>query len=291
MRKKFVMMLAAVASTIASAPAMAATVFGINLGGQLVSFDSAAPGTVLTTVSLTGVSGATLRGIDFRPATGQLFGLGANSILYSINTSTGVSTAVGGPIAGLDGNNFGFDFNPTVDRIRVVSDTGQNLRLNPNNGALVATDTNLAYSSGSASPAVSAVAYTNNFAGATSTTLYGLDYVSNRLVTIGGIGGSPSPNGGMVTSIGDLGVDIGAEASFDIGADGSAFFTSGSGFYSVNLATGAASLVGSTNGIRNISVFIPAVPEPSTWGMLILGMGLAGGMLRRRKAASAPVAA
>ena len=32
---------------------------------------------------------------------------------------------------------FGIDFNPTVDRVRVVNSAGQNFRMNPNNGAFV----------------------------------------------------------------------------------------------------------------------------------------------------------
>ena len=46
---------------------------------------------------------------------------------------------------GTDVNVIGFDFNPTVDRIRVVSSNDRNYRLNPNTGAIAFIDTNLAY--------------------------------------------------------------------------------------------------------------------------------------------------
>lgn len=274
MRMKFVGA-AVIASMAAATPAWAVTIFGIDLSGRLVTFDSASPAVVTSTRAISGAIGSAILGIDFRPATGELFALGGNSQLYTINTATGAATAVGGPIAGLSGSNFGFDFNPTVDRIRLVSDTGQNLRLNPATGAIAATDTAYTYAGGG-TPTITAVGYTNSVAGATSTTLYGIDYTLNTLALIG------SPNGGVVTTVGNLGFDIDADASLDITADGRAFLSSGNDFYGVNLTTGAATRLGTTNGLRNIAVAGTAVPEPATWGMMIAGFGLIGGTLRRR---------
>lgn len=259
----------------AAAPASAATFFGIDLSGRLVTFDSASPATITSTRTLSGVIGSALLGIDFRPATGELFGLGGNGTLYTINTSTGAATAVGTGNLPISGSNFGFDFNPTVDRIRLTSDSGQNLRLNPITGGVAATDTAYTYAGGAAA-AITAVGYTNSVAGATTTTLYGIDYLRDSLALIG------SPNGGVVTSIGTLGFDIDADASFDITADGRAFLSSGFGFYSVNLTTGAATLVSRTDGLRNIAA-APGVPEPATWLTMILGFGLLGGLLRRQR--------
>ncbi len=90
---------------------------------------------------ITGLTpGDQLVGIDFRPATGQLYGLSTpgggpgSAQLYIIATETAVATQVGAPNAVLGGTSFGFDFNPVPDRIRVVSNAGENLRLNPNDG-------------------------------------------------------------------------------------------------------------------------------------------------------------
>lgn len=271
---------AALVATFASAtPAWAVTVFGIDLSGRLVTFDSATPGAITSTRTISGAIGSAILGIDFRPATGELFALGGNSQLYTINTSTGAATTVGGPIAGLSGSNFGFDFNPTVDRIRLVSDSGQNLRLNPATGTIAATDTAYTYAGGG-TPTITAVGYTNSVAGATTTTLYGIDYTLNTLALIG------SPNGGQITTVGGLGFDVDADASLDITSGGQAFLSSGFGFYSVNLTTGAATFVGQTDGLRNIAVAgaTPAVPEPATWAMMIAGFGMIGGTLRRRNA-------
>ncbi len=231
-----------------SARASADTLWGVTSTGDLITFDSATPGTITTTVAITGLqAGETLLGIDQRPATGQLYGLGSTSRLYLINPTTGVATAVSAtPFAALDGTAFGFDFNPTVDAIRVVSNNEQNFRLNPNTGAIVGTgDTAL-------SPAGSVVAsaYVNNFAGTTTTTLYGIDSAADTLVLQGGINSTPSPNGGVITAVGPLGVDTADEVGFDISSNNTAFaaFNIAAGgtstLYTINLNTGAATSVG-----------------------------------------------
>lgn len=80
--------------------------------------------------------------IDFRPATGQLYALGTSSRLYLINENSGVATALGiSPFSlAIEGENASIDFNPTVDRIRLVTASGQNLRLHPELGTVVAID-------------------------------------------------------------------------------------------------------------------------------------------------------
>jgi hypothetical protein len=203
-------------------------------------------------------AGENILGIDFRPATGQLYALGSSSRLYTINLTTGAATQVG--TAGaftLNGTSFGFDFNPSVDRIRVISNTGQNLRLNPNDGTLTGTDTVL----NPATTGATAAAYTNNFAGATTTTLYDIDTTSDTLFIQGGLNGTPSPNGGTLTAVGGLGVDASAVNGFDIGTNGIAYaaLTVGgvSNLYTINLQTGAATLIGAIgNGtiLRGLAV-------------------------------------
>ena len=186
--------------------------------------------------------GESILGIDMRPATGQLFALGSTSRLYTINTANGAATIVGaGPFTpALTGTSFGFDFNPTVDRVRVVSNTGQNLRLNPITGTVAATDMDL----NPGMPAVDAVAYTNNFPGATTTVLYDIDYASDKLSM------QNPPNNGELVAVGPLGVNVAAANGFDIGgASGNAyaiFSSDGSTkLYAVNLTTGMATPISS----------------------------------------------
>ena len=231
-------------------------IFGIAAGNTLVRFNPAAPNAVTTIGPITGLGvGENVLGIDFRPASGELFALSSASKIYTINQNTGAATIVGaGFTPVLSGSVFGFDFNPTVDRIRVVSDAEQSFRLNPNTGAVAGSDTNLAYVVGDPNagntPDVVAAAYTNNVNPAPgTTTLFGIDTSRDALVRIGGVDGNPSPNIGGLTTIGALGLDAtSGSTSFDIAADGIAFaavtVAGVRNLYRVNLSTGALTLVG-----------------------------------------------
>lgn len=267
----------------------AETIVGLSTDNRITTFDSSTPGTLNPTLTVSGLdAGEQLVGIDYRPATGQLYGLGKSSRIYSIDLATANATAIGGssfstPLAG---DAFGFDFNPTVDRIRVVSDSGQNLRIHPDTGAVAATDGSLNYSSLDPSsgqpPQIVGSAYTENRAGATTTTLYGIDSVMDTLVR------QAPPNDGTLTTVGSLGINFTDLAGFDIsGASGAAFASlvkageSWSGLYSIDLPTGTASWIGDI-GTRQLFSDITVVPEPST---LAFGLLAAGGLmfLRRRQ--------
>ncbi len=230
------------------------TVFAVDSSNNLLHFDVSVPQLINGSVAIHNLKPAeTILGIDFRPATGDLYGLGSTSQLYIINEVTGRATPVGDPFTpALNGTAFGFDFNPTVDRIRVVSDAEQNFRLHPDTGAVVGTD-------GLINPPGNLVgsAYTNNFSGATSTTLYGIDSGSDQLVI------QNPPNDGLVSPVGALGTDTTELVGFDIQTGTTIAYASltaaagSSSFYSINLATGAATLIaniGINTTIRGIAV-------------------------------------
>jgi hypothetical protein len=268
--------------------AAASPIYAITVGAggvqSLFHFDSATPGTIGVGGGIVGLqAGELLLGIDFRPATGQLYGIGSSSRLYTIDTATNVATQVGSAGAfTLSGTAFGIDFNPTVDRLRVTSSTGQNLRLNPNDGTLTATDTALAYAAGDvnsgAPPRIVGSAYTNNLSGAVTTTLYDIDSNLDILTT------QNPPNGGILNTVGGLGFNTSDLVGFDILTVGStntafAMLTPPTGgmaqFFTINLATGAATLVGTIGGslpVADIAAAPVAVPEPAT--MLLIGLGL-----------------
>lgn len=297
----------AVATIVATSTlARAEVIYGISVPGastNLIHFDSATPGAFTTVGAISGiVAGQTLRGIDFRPADGQLYAVSTNGTaaqLYTINLNTAVATPVGSgfDLTGTNSTRVSIDFNPVVDRIRVVTGSGQNYRLNPNTGALVLQDTNIVTVGSGATPLISGIAYTNNVAGATQTTLYAYDFILDSLGTIGGINGVPSPNGGQYSIIGSSGKVTGdAGAGFDIsGATGIGYFTAddftgSSGFnaefFTVDLTTGALTQVGADDlfSVLDISV-LPvtptAVPEPTTLSLALLAaLGLAA---RRRR--------
>lgn len=251
------------AAALSAGPARAANVFAVTSSNALIQFDSATPGTISSTVAITGLQGGEeVLGIDVRPATGQLYALGSTSRLYLLNPTTGVAAAVGS--AGsftLSGTEFGFDFNPVPDRIRITSNADQNIRINPDDGTLTATDGTLAYAIGdpnvAANPNIVASGYTNNFAGAVATTLYDIDGNLDVLVI------QNPPNSGTLNTVGALGVNITEAASLDITAGNIALASfipdgaSASGLYSLDLTTGAATLIGGIGSgvtVRAISV-------------------------------------
>lgn len=198
--------------------------YALTASGQLLVVDRSRPGSVHERMRITGLArGEWLVGIDVRPATGDLYAIGSTNQLYMIDGETGQATRVGGKFSpGLQGTSFGFDFNPVVDRIRLVSNTGQNLRLHPDTGAVAAIDGDLAFASGDPyfgnDAEVVAAAYSNNVAGTTTTTLYGLEASRNLLVT------QAPPNDGVLNTVGTLrvvsrglpGFNGSSQAGFDI---------------------------------------------------------------------------
>ncbi len=288
-------LLAAIAITsLIPLRASAETIYSSTLFRNLVSYDSAAPGTFLTNVPITGLVDQfeSVIGIDFRPATGVLYAVGnaPGSIfrLYTLDTATGVATRIGSSDLTLGGNWWGIDFDPVADQIRLVSDANANVRINPLTGALSGTDSAI-----NPSGAVIALAYDRNDTNAgTPTTLFGIDSTSDQLVRIGSVNGSPSGAGtGTVANIGSLGFNTESSAGFDIAPSGTAYAAlSGTDpfspqLYTVNLSTGAATLVGQigsgSDGIIGLAVPTAPVPEPA--GAVLLGVsGLLLGLRRRR---------
>lgn len=270
-------------------PAAAQTAYGITVDAtqtyNLVTFQVTAPGTFTATAAVTGLAtGQALVGIDSRPATGQIFALGYNSSatsgnaqLYTLAT-TGVLTPVGSAqtlLLGADATRVGFDFNPTVDRIRVTGGNGGNYRLNPNNGAIAATDTNLAYATTDANagqtPVVGSSAYTNSYIGTSTTTLYNLDEAASRLVR------QDPPNAGTLNTVGALGISTnGTLQASDLDiyynpttSQNVAYLSTAAvglagvsnQLYTVNLTTGATTAVGQlgasvTAGVSDITLAI-----------------------------------
>ena len=265
--------------------AQAELVYAVTQNGTLISFDSTSTSDILSGADISGLQiGEDIRGIDFRPSTGELFAIGSFSNVYTIDTTTGAATAVGGPFTpAMNGLSFGWDFNPVIDRIRLVSDANQNLVINPNDGsATLATD--LFYGAGDANngtdPNVVAVSYTNSFAGASMTQLYGIDTGLDILVT------QDNSNGTLAT-VGALGVDLTDDATFDIsGASGIAYasvqnFSLGaSTFWTIDLATGVATPVGDVGGGAFI-IAMSVVPAPT--GLAVLGLGSLCAIRRRTR--------
>jgi hypothetical protein len=283
---RFLLPIALFCFLLAASPAKATTVYALTTTGALLTFDHATPGTITNNVTVSGLGGYELLAIDVRPTVqttpanpgaGTLWGIGrsgTNFQLFVINPATGVATVIGFPIAaGINSvpgsDEWGFDFNPATDRIRLVNSSGaNNYRLNPNaNAALDFTDTSLAYAVGDpnapTAPQVDAAAYSTTAFGGT-TKLYYIDSNLNILAA------SASPDSGQLQTIGPLGTDIDQPNGFDI-FGGLALFSvpgiTGSSLYSVNLTTGAAAPIGAFPLLTNvrglaISISDPVPPPP-----------------------------
>ena len=253
----------------------------LTASNRIVSFDRATPATIRSTASVTGLqSGENLVGIDYRATDGLLYGVGSSGRIYTIDPATGVATVKStlsvdatdttAPYTALSGASFGVDFNPVADRLRVVSNTGQSLRINVDTGATT-TDGNI--NGGAATSAITGSAYTNSFAGTSSTTLYALDSTTDTLYIQ-----NPPNNGTLATPVA-LGVDGGAVNGFDIDGRtnmGYAVLTVGTArtLYSINLAATAnaataVGAVGVTEDIRGLAV--RATPSPVVLGLTDAG--------------------
>jgi truncated hemoglobin YjbI len=250
------------------APARAEKLFAIDSRAVLVGFDSARPATVLSMAVVRGLQpGETIVGIDFRPANKKLYALGSSSRLYILDPASGAATAVGsGPfLPALSGTKFGFNFNPTVDRIRIVSNTGQNLRVHPDTGLVVAVDGFLKYND-DAVPQVVACAYTNSVAGATSTTLFDFD-LNRRAITTQ----NPPNEGNLTVNFQLRGADFSEVTGFDISPTGNKGYlatretsSARSQLYEINFAMGSATLIGTAGVLDQISALAvepPGVPS------------------------------
>lgn len=225
-------------------------IYGVDTANNLVRFGSQRPDSVMRK-KISGLDlGEAIAGIDFRPADNRLYAVSNYSRLYVVDTLSGTAVPVGPSALTtlLSGTYFGFGFNPVPDKIRIHSNAEQDLRLDPDIGTL-AIDSTLAYDSGDAyfnvNPNIVGTAYTNSLPNAASTTLFAIDSNLDVLVIL------PIPNNGRLQTIGSLGVNTNDLAGFDIsGKDGMAFASltinsaGGSGFYAIDLSTGAATLIG-----------------------------------------------
>jgi hypothetical protein len=262
--------------------------YALTTTGRIISFDRASPA-ISTAYNVTGLqSGEVLIGMDIRPGgatPGQLYALSTLGRLYVIDPTTGAATLkstltadpadTSNAFTALSGNNFGLDFNPVVDRLRIVSDTGQNLRVNVDNGA-VTTDGPLNVG-GTTRMGVVEAGYTNSFAATCRTTLFYIDATTDKLLT------TSDPNNGVVTEVGALGVNASTASGFEIStaADGTntatAAFQVGNAtnIYSINLTTGAATMNGAVTGlasnetIRGVALAPAMTPPTNTLGQMV----------------------
>ncbi|MGN6827895.1 DUF4394 domain-containing protein [Paucibacter sp. M5-1] len=265
-------LLAACASTETIGPPAKEMIYAVTASNKLIQFNAGQPQKILSSKALSGLAAEErLLGIDYRVAKGQLFALGDSGQLYRINTADGSASRIGTPVAlpREGATEWGFDFNPTVDRIRVVNDAGFNLRLHPDTGAVVdgnadqpglQFDGRLAYDAADANAgkagALVAAGYTYNKDNEKITTNYALDGKLGTLVHQGtkeGVTPMVSPNSGRLYTVGSLGLGTFERATLDISDVSNAAYsavTRGklSSWYRVDLVSGRATLIGTVAG-------------------------------------------
>ncbi len=252
--------------------------------------------TAPTSFTLTGFQSGDTRLVDINvyPVNGVLYGMAASGNLYRVTTSganagkvtlvlTPTAPANGAPIA----NATNIDFNPSADRLRVYA-TGngatRTLRLTPNvfdNAGLTAgattDDGTLNFvSGGAAGDLIGGNAYTNSVNGATTTTLFSIDLTTDNLLV------NSTPTGGAAGSFGQVDlrgpltlngtrVDFGTgevdNVGFDISPTGVAYVSNGNAFYTVDLNSGALTLLGTVGSVggnaASVTTFALATPPPA----------------------------
>jgi Domain of unknown function (DUF4394) len=240
-------------------------VVGLTADQRLICFRADRPGRARDIGTVSGLQVDTkLVGIDARPANGAYYGLGDQGGVYTLDPGTAQATLVSRSTEALRGTSFGVDFNPAADRMRLISDAGQNLRINVDTGAASPPDANLAYTAGTTATGVVAAAYTNNDKVVeTATTLFDVDSSLDQVAV------QSPPNNGSLVATGKLGVDAGPDVTADIysrtrnGAtqDNTGFAAiggpSGTIFYGLDVITGRVTKIGhfsSKNAVVGIAV-------------------------------------
>lgn len=285
---KIALSLGFVASSMVLNNVQAQSLVGINTINQIGVFDSSnvAGATFTNIIGLN--TGESLIGIDLRPSNNLLYGISNANRLFTIDAYTGVAQFafnLSSPII-TSGTGYGVDFNPVADRgtgasFRVVGTNGSNSAVNVNTGAVVAQT--------SIATGFSAIGYSNSdptqTAAPANTQLYYINSANDTLSVA--TTGFANPT---ITLIGAIGIDILRANGFELFSNNQAFAainiddgTADSKLLSINLSTGASTLLGSFNGTLNGLTSAPsAVPVPAALPLMASALGLFG-LSRRRK--------
>jgi len=270
---------------------------GLASGNQvLFQIDSASPSTFSTPVPIAGLAASEqVNLINYRPSNGVLYGLTNQDHVYNLNPLTGAAT-----LTATTSSSLGFvgagDFDPVADRLRVSTNSGLNARINVDTGQTI-IDSPLAFVAGDVNsgrvPITGGLAFTNSFAGAASTTLYGAVNPIGAATTALAI--VANQNAGALVTVGNI-AGTGGISDLDIsGVTSTAYaITAANQLFTLNLNSGAATQLGTVTGgpagvtgilISDIAAPVGTgsqqpIPEPAT--LLLFGSGLAALMRYRR---------
>lgn len=237
------------ALVVATASAEAGTLIGLTSDNKLVKIDT---GTMAASPPMALAGSDRIVGLDVRPADGRLWGLTETGQLVTIDPATGKVT-VGSMLSEKValGPRPVVDFNPVADRLRVIAADGVSLRINVDTGATI-VDKPLNYDAMDANkgkkPMVAAGAYTNSMKAAKATELFHVDGATGALVL------QNPPNDGVLKTRGTVGIAGASELVMDIAMEGEgksmAWAIAGTALYTIELATGKATQVGTIKGMN-----------------------------------------
>jgi hypothetical protein len=257
----------------------AATFWGVTDTNSLVTFDSAAPETFLSTVSITGLvasDGVTpdplafIANLSYNPSSGQLTGIDSHANIYNVSI-TGNTTLLNNTFSP-DGFDAGLSYDPLSGNFLYADDAAERYNLSVAGAATLAGsafyatgDVNAAFT-----PSIMGLAIDPDFGSAffldtaRGSLSQSFDAAALELFTVGSLGIA-------FTAYGDLAFDFNGNLLASLSTNGLT-----SDLYSIDQSSGTASLIGSfSQGVGTITV-----PEPST--ALLGGIG-ALALLRRRR--------
>jgi hypothetical protein len=237
--------------------------YAISDRNELVKLMSGPPATEIGRVPIFGLrDGDRLLAIDIRPATRQIYGVSAYNLIYTIDANLGFAQLVSqSPFSpGIEGTLVGFDFDQRADRIRLVTEKGQNIRISPTTGAV----TNVDFPINPSSAAVNGIAYSYSTSFISASALYAIGITEGKLYL-------QNPLGGTLTPVGSLGLIVGSEGGFDISRNNTAFailFAGDRGgsigtidnteqtyrLYTINLRTGQATSMGKVRNLIGLAI-------------------------------------
>ena len=165
-----------------------------------------------------------------------------------MDTLSGAATAVGGSLTPpVTGEHFGLTFSASDDRLRLQGvESNRSGSFDPASGATASAGVEMAYVGGDPSEGANpAIAATGSLETGGGSTIYGVDATANALVRI-------APATGELTTVGEFGFNVYLCSGLDIDADGTAYAAlstnAGSELYTLDLSTGAATLLGEIGG-------------------------------------------
>ena len=253
--------LAAAAALALPAASDAATLLALGADGKLRHIDTdtrkASPA-----MAITGADGMVMA-VATRPADGKLYGITDKGQVVSIDPMTGKAMQVSKLDKKLEpGARVSANFNPVVDRLRVVGISGANYRIHVDTGA-VTVDGTLKYAAGTpfagSAPMITAAAYSNHVAGTKETGLYTIDPMLSSFNT------QAPPNDGVQNMKGAIATKLPYGLGFDIQTDDKGgnwgWLVAGEALHTVNIAEAKIAMAGPITGLGGAEIVSVAVKK------------------------------